>query len=689
MADESKLKTLTIKGTVGEIRGRAFQSLGDIDEIVIEEGVTEIGARAFGECWALRRVVIAKSVKRIEDYAFEHCSRLTEVVFAGKVEWIGHYVFEKGAVLDFSHLPYGPFSCSPISDEDLAGRRMELALRGCVKKPHGTLVVPEMINGVPVTAIDHSAFYACTQLTRLVLPRTIRSIDSGSLFECDRLSEVLLPDGLRSLNHAFAWTPGLSEVIAPSRAKADKFGDFQRCYALKRLFLFSPAFAKGVPRQTKVVAVPENRANGPTTWTGGNTIRAHVLRGGELEGALRALATLVAEHRPSSEIAAHLALMLCLQENGKLRRDPVAMHCLWGSSYGWLLFSPGIMRHFSPAFLSVLEGFDVPSIEMIVNDSRISDAVRLACIRLDARVHPERYHGGAARRFYETAPGSGLKRVADLVDAHAEPEAIARAITCGATVREGDALRLDGQSWTALVGSGYRWALFDPAVVRHFDPAFIRLWEGVEIPTFGLIVRDRTIPDDVRGACAAVELAKGPSVFPLAATEFYFDEGPVESPFGNRPESHSKLSDELVAALDEDSESLFEMHAMLGRRRLTFALVRDMVACGAWNIFGNALAKHRKTLDKMLPQVSGVLYVLGWCDADAVDKVLNQLEATPEVIAEARDAQGNNAFWYARTNRHGFSASVYERLVVAGCDPNARNALGLSAAMVWGSAEEN
>lgn len=56
--------------------------------------------------------------------------------------------------------------------------------------------IPEIINGVPVTAIDYGAFSDCKQLTEVIVPEGVTSIDYGAFRRCDNLSKVILPSTL-------------------------------------------------------------------------------------------------------------------------------------------------------------------------------------------------------------------------------------------------------------------------------------------------------------------------------------------------------------------------------------------------------------------------------------------------------------------------------------------------------------
>ena len=57
--------------------------------------------------------------------------------------------------------------------------------------PGGNVVIPNMINGLPVTSIGANAFKFCGTLTGVTMPNSITSIGGYAFYQCNRLE--LLP----------------------------------------------------------------------------------------------------------------------------------------------------------------------------------------------------------------------------------------------------------------------------------------------------------------------------------------------------------------------------------------------------------------------------------------------------------------------------------------------------------------
>lgn len=67
----------------------------------------------------------------------------------------------------------------------------------------GDVVIPESINydgrKYTVTAIDGSAFWNCTKMTSVSIPKTVVSIGSCAFESCTGLKSVIIPDGVKTI----------------------------------------------------------------------------------------------------------------------------------------------------------------------------------------------------------------------------------------------------------------------------------------------------------------------------------------------------------------------------------------------------------------------------------------------------------------------------------------------------------
>lgn len=76
-----------------------------------------------------------------------------------------------------------------------------------------TLVIPQYINGCPVTRIGELSFYENTAYTAIILPQTLKTIDASAFYRCYALQEIRIPAGVSSIGaNPFFRASGLQNI---------------------------------------------------------------------------------------------------------------------------------------------------------------------------------------------------------------------------------------------------------------------------------------------------------------------------------------------------------------------------------------------------------------------------------------------------------------------------------------------
>lgn len=80
----------------------------------------------------------------------------------------------------------------------------------------GELIIPETLNGMTVTGISKNAFENCTELTRVVLPDTVKVIEQSAFSGCTNLEEIVISDNITTIGwSAFANCIMLNDITIP------------------------------------------------------------------------------------------------------------------------------------------------------------------------------------------------------------------------------------------------------------------------------------------------------------------------------------------------------------------------------------------------------------------------------------------------------------------------------------------
>ena len=91
----------------------------------------------------------------------------------------------------------------------------------------GTLDIPSVLDGYPVTSIGAWSFYRCSGLTNVTIPDSVTSIGKGAFQYCTSLASVDIPDSVESIGScAFAGCSSLTAVDVPDGIECIEYGAF-------------------------------------------------------------------------------------------------------------------------------------------------------------------------------------------------------------------------------------------------------------------------------------------------------------------------------------------------------------------------------------------------------------------------------------------------------------------------------
>ncbi|MGP1445588.1 MAG: leucine-rich repeat protein [Treponema sp.] len=101
----------------------------------------------------------------------------------------------------------------------------------------GRIVIPESMYGVPVTTIVGYTFSNCTELTEVVIPRTVITIEQSMCQGCTKLKKVTLQGGAANAlttigENAFYGCYSLEEVRLPKNVRCIDSQAFDNCRSL-------------------------------------------------------------------------------------------------------------------------------------------------------------------------------------------------------------------------------------------------------------------------------------------------------------------------------------------------------------------------------------------------------------------------------------------------------------------------
>lgn len=136
---------------------------------------------------------------------------------------------------------YMPITVKSNSSEEKFTYNMRndgVVVERCDQDVKGDIVIPETVNGYPVTEIAPSAFAYCDKIESITVPDSVQVIGENAFSDCVRLKSIRLPKGLKWLNYGtFNYCPSLISVEIPDGTGGIGMGVFYGCSSLEKIVI--------------------------------------------------------------------------------------------------------------------------------------------------------------------------------------------------------------------------------------------------------------------------------------------------------------------------------------------------------------------------------------------------------------------------------------------------------------------
>lgn len=222
--DCTNLMSVAIPDSVANIEERAFLGCGDLTSVTMGHGVTNISYAAFEDCYLLAVVFIAGDAPAVGPYAFDFIGHGGEGPFPIPEGATIYYLSNTAGWSNlFAGLPTMRLSAPPEFGTTAEGwnyisDQLQTALITGYAGSNAAVVIPSLINGLPVTGIGSRAF-ADTALSSVTIPDSVTSIGSAAFENCTNLTSIIIPDSVASIGKdAFAGCEELTNVFFTGNA---------------------------------------------------------------------------------------------------------------------------------------------------------------------------------------------------------------------------------------------------------------------------------------------------------------------------------------------------------------------------------------------------------------------------------------------------------------------------------------
>lgn len=226
------LKNVNLPFGIKVLQSNVFSDCSKLSEIDLPDSITTIGKYAFSGCNELYSVKMSSVVKKIGEYAFKDCNKLESVTIPESVTTMYTNSFPASVVLCVYEDSYGytfAYENNLLYNIIKDGEELKVFKAGGITyfilngeavaidfdESTTTVVVPELVEGYPVTEINR-AFYECKSLTNVSLPKNLKRIKDYSFAYCYGLTNIEMQEGVTSVgNYAFRSCSKLTNIKIP------------------------------------------------------------------------------------------------------------------------------------------------------------------------------------------------------------------------------------------------------------------------------------------------------------------------------------------------------------------------------------------------------------------------------------------------------------------------------------------
>ncbi|MBQ9677657.1 MAG: leucine-rich repeat domain-containing protein [Prevotella sp.] len=153
----------------------------EITDLCIPEGVININSNAFINCEYIKSVYLPESLESIGSGAFSGCIGLTTISIPQNVGTIGNQAF--------SGCSFTKVEINSNAISSLSGSWTSSSMAGVFGNQ-----VTDYVLGEGVSQIGDNAFYNCSQLKSVSLPKSLTTVFNNAFYGCTNLTDVTIAD---------------------------------------------------------------------------------------------------------------------------------------------------------------------------------------------------------------------------------------------------------------------------------------------------------------------------------------------------------------------------------------------------------------------------------------------------------------------------------------------------------------
>ena len=223
------LRSVTFPDSVTSMLYNAFRGCSGLESVELPEGLKKLGESVFYDCTSLRSVTFPDSVSAIGEHIFDGCTAF-EGVYCSEDSFTANWALANGyAILSADRITEGDWVAMIDGDVctiiQYTGSETEL-------------VIPETVDGYPVTGIAAETFRNNISLVSLSIPDAVSFIGNYAFAGCSSLVSIDLPDSLTAISDSMLHRcTSLQSLVIPQNVTVIEGWSIQDCTSLQSIIV--------------------------------------------------------------------------------------------------------------------------------------------------------------------------------------------------------------------------------------------------------------------------------------------------------------------------------------------------------------------------------------------------------------------------------------------------------------------
>ncbi len=192
--DKTAIEKISFPDSVRIIEESAFERCLNVSYLILPQSLKIIKKKAFNRCFNVSYVQFNSELEHIEQEAFGYCNKLKNVILNSKLIGIDSSAFNNCSQL--------ASICISDTNEyytETEGVLYNKDMSVLIRCPEGyradIVIIPDS-----VTTIESWAFYKCTKLIDVILPRNIEFVRANAFKDCCNIKSISVFDSIKEFD---------------------------------------------------------------------------------------------------------------------------------------------------------------------------------------------------------------------------------------------------------------------------------------------------------------------------------------------------------------------------------------------------------------------------------------------------------------------------------------------------------